>query len=482
MKYLNLLSVLIILLIFSASCNNIRNPLEEEKSSTFLFLYTNDEHGHIYETDGWYKASALIEMWEKEEKNCPDCKIFKLSGGDSYTGAAISSFFDGEPAAEIIGITGYKFSAVGNHEFDFGTLPFEKNRTLSGMEYLSGNIISTDLKNAFEPSVIYESNEGKVSFIGSTTEELKQISFASFLKNVRVVKPSGPVGRELEKNRNLSDFQIVMAHESANTSKEWILELPLKPLIVFNGHEHIEIIKNYNDVLFVQTSGYLNSYARIEVVKKGKSVFITKAEIIPLKNKADFSSSNSLKTKKIIDLYLEKLEKKAGQKLITSQKPFEFESFQKLYACSLLSAYPDCDAAMSNPGAFRDNISEGPVKKSDIISMLPFQNRIVISTIKGSDLIYNLNLSQESYCGVSKNNNNWFLKNTAIKKDQKYKAVIHEYIYSGGDYYKFIVDDAENDITSKDWREPLEIYLAESSLKGMNLEQAYNDIMTRFNR
>ncbi|HQN72951.1 MAG TPA: hypothetical protein PLB16_06020, partial [bacterium] len=69
-----------------------------------------------------------------------------------------------------------------------------------------------------------------------------------------------------------------------------------------------------------------------------------------------------------------------------------------------------------------------------------------------------------------------------VQKERKYTAVIHEYIYSGGDYYKFILDDSNNEITSRDWREPLEKYLAEASSKGMKLEEAYTDLMVRFNR
>jgi 5'-nucleotidase / UDP-sugar diphosphatase len=469
--------------LFLISCIEIKTPFEEEKSITFLFLYTNDEHGHIYETGGWYKGSVLYEMWDEEEKNCKGCTVFRLSGGDSFTGTAVSSFFNGEPVAKIMGMLRYKFSAVGNHEFDFGTLPFEKNRAESGMEYLSSNIVSTDLKTPFRPSLIYvDDRDGKVSFVGATTREIKQISFASYLKNFMVVKPGSTVGRELKKNKPFSDFQVVVTHEPAIESKEWVKDLEIKPLIVFGGHDHVEVMKNYDDVLFVQTEGHLKSYARVEVQKKGKSVKVTKADIVALKKEADFSSVGSKKIKDIIDSYLEKLNRLAGQKLIISENDFEFESFQKLYACCLLNSYPGFDAAMSNPGAFRDVINQGVIKKSDIISMLPFQNRVVLSAIKGEDLIYNLNLSQESYCGVTKQGGDWFVKGELIKKDETYKAVIHEYIYSGGDYYRFILEDAKNEITSKDWREPLERYLAESSSKGLKLEEAFRNLMGQFAR
>lgn len=481
MKY-TLFFLIVLPIFFSTGCDKVQTVLNNEPPVTYLFLYTNDEHGHIYEKDGWYKGAELNEMWEDEEKACKGCVVFRISGGDSYTGSSISSLFDGESTAKIMGMIGYQVSAVGNHEFDFGIQAFESNRKASGIEYLSSNIIFSDLKKAFMSSTPFDSDGGKIVFTGSTTEELKQISFASYLKDVSVVKPEGPVGRELAKNSNNAAVQIVISHESIDSAVKWVTALKDKPLIVFTGHDHADAVKNHNDILFVQTSGMLKSYARIEVQKRNGSVFVTKADIVPLNKKGQFNSKTSLNIRKITDDYLEKLEKKAGQPLIKASAPFQFESFQKLYACSLLAAFPDYEVSMSNPGAFRDSIGQGVVKKSDIISMLPFQNRIVLSSIKGKDLIYNLELSGESYCGVKKNNGGWTLNGLSIEPDRKYKTVIHEYIYSGGDYYKFIVDDAENQITSRCWRDPLEKYLAQSSGDGMVLEDAYAGLMARYGR
>ena len=372
-------------LIFATGCDKVSTVLNNEPPVTFLFLYTNDEHGHIYEKDGWYKAAELNEMWEEEEKNCSGCVVFKVSGGDSYTGSSVSSLFDGESTAKIMEKTGYQVSAVGNHEFDFGIQAFENNRKISGIEYLSSNIIFSDLKKAFASSTSFDSKGGRVYFTGSTTEELKQIAFASYLKDVTVVKPEGPVGRELSKNSGDAGIQVVISHESIDSASKWAIALKNKPLIVFTGHDHIEAVKNYSDILFVQTAGKLDSYARIEVQKKDGSVFVTKADIIRIRKKNEFSSVTSKKIKEITDDYLEKLERKAGEPLIRASMPFEFESFQKLYACSLLAAFPEYEVSMSNPGAFRDSIGQGVVKKSDIISMLPFQNRIVLSLIKGKE-------------------------------------------------------------------------------------------------
>jgi 5'-nucleotidase / UDP-sugar diphosphatase len=478
-----ILSVFFQTLWFCTGCEKlvrISKEQKEEKEVTFLFLYTNDEHGHFYEKEGFYKAAVLYEMWHEEEENCKGCKIFRLSGGDNYTGFSGSSFFSGNSMAEIMNILGYQISAVGNHEFDFGMQPFMRNRILSKTKYLSSNIIFSDHKKTFDASVTIESLDGDVAFVGATTEDLKQVSFANYILDAKVVKPEGPVGRELKKLKETADVLTVIAHDSYESSLMWASSLDTKPLIVFTAHSHEEIIKNHNGVLFVQSGRNLNNYVRVEVVKKGDRIQITKADIIPLRKNTLLDLEKTKLIKSLTDKFLATIDKKAGMELIKTDTDFENDSFQKLYACSMLDAYPEYDVAMSNPGGFRDSLKKGVVKKSDIISILPFNNRIVLAKVSGRDLIHNLELSENSYCGVKKTDEGWIRKGERIVPDQTYRVVIHEYILGGGDYFKFMEYKSESEITSKDWRVPIEKYLFESSKKGLDIHQALDSLKAKY--
>ncbi|HDT11944.1 MAG TPA: hypothetical protein ENN58_04320 [bacterium] len=209
---------------------------------------------------------------------------------------------------------------------------------------------------------------------------------------------------------------------------------------------------------------------------------MTKADVIPLKKEADFKLEGSKQIKSLTDKYLAIVEKKAGLKLIEAEEDFDFVLFQKLYVCSLLDSCPGCDVAMSNPGGFRDSIRKGSVKKSDIISMLPFNNRIVLTEINGKNLIHNLKLAEESYCGVQKTEEGWFKNGKKIDPGKSYRVVVHEYIFGGGDYFKFVDDKSESEITSRDWRAPIEKYLYKSSKQGKNIMQACQSLLEKYDR
>lgn len=470
-------------LLLIPACGNIPNIMDTRPPQKYLILYTNDEHGHIWEKkDNWYKSVAIYEMWKDEAAKCPECIIIKLSGGDQYTGSAISSIFKGESTAEVFHELGYDASAIGNHEFDYGIMPFEKNKKVSGLKYISSNIIGSDMKYPFPPSVILDRGGSKIGVIGVTTEELKQVAFSVYLTNIRVVKAFGAITRELKNLKGRTEVNIALGHMGFESALEWTSALPAaeRPVVVFNGHSHDEYIKKVDNTVFIQAKKYLEKYAKVELVRKNGRFEVLNAEIVSVKKTLALKDDESKKIKAVVDRYIDKMERIAGREIIEAIDDFKLSDFQKFYACSVLEEYPGADTAMSNPGAFRDEIRKGPVKMNDIISMLPFENRIVISELKGKDLIYNLNLSENAYCGVERKDDKWMRKGVAIEPEKYYKAVIHEFIYNGGDYYKFIGPEFKNSITAKLWRAPLVHYLDARAEKGKTIEEAYDELLNKY--
>ncbi len=479
------LIALIFLLLSCEKIDRIISPENYEPVKKFLFLYTNDEHGHMWEKEDTYKAVALYEMWEDEVNACPDCIVYRVSGGDNYTGSAISSIFKGESMADVMKFLHYDVSAVGNHEFDFGSAAFFSNRKTSGVKYISTNLLSVNLKPVFPGSVTIERNDTKMGFIGVTTEELKQISYSEFFRKVNVVQSVNSVEREIRKIQDDVDAYVVIAHQSFENSKRWFMPLDekhsKKPLVVFNAHTHESYKKDVDGTMFIQAGKYLNSYARV-IVKKEKGEYkIEKADIIPVKKEIKLSSPESQYIKKFIDKYVIMTSKIAGKKIGNAGRDFTTDEFGKILTCSWIERYPDADLALNNPGAYRDKIVKGSVRKSDIISMLPFENRIVLSEIDGKTLMFNLNLSENSYVGVYKKDNKWFLKNgKEILPDKKYKAVINEFMYNSGDGYRFVGEGITNKMTLTGWREPLYSLLSEKTNKGESLEDVLKDCIKKY--
>jgi len=102
---------------------------------TVTVLITGAENGYLLPVtdDGKARGGAaeILGRWVANEGHCagpisdrgdaacPEGSTIVLSTGDNANGQAISSFFKGEPTAELMRHMGYAASALGNRELDW---------------------------------------------------------------------------------------------------------------------------------------------------------------------------------------------------------------------------------------------------------------------------------------------------------------------------------------------------------------------------
>ena len=87
------------------------------KETQLVILSTNDMHAHI---DDYAKVAAFVSQ---EQKAHPG-RVVVLSGGDLFSGNPVVDHCDrpgkGYPIIDLMNRVGYRASAIGNHEFDYG--------------------------------------------------------------------------------------------------------------------------------------------------------------------------------------------------------------------------------------------------------------------------------------------------------------------------------------------------------------------------
>ena len=82
-----------------------------QKYIDFKILYTNDNHGWIDSSQNYGGAADMYTHWKKNDHYKPKKdKFLVLSGGDLYTGPALSSWFHGNSTLEVL--NAMKFDAV----------------------------------------------------------------------------------------------------------------------------------------------------------------------------------------------------------------------------------------------------------------------------------------------------------------------------------------------------------------------------------
>jgi 5'-nucleotidase/UDP-sugar diphosphatase len=157
------------------------DPTNAGGQENLTILYTNDEHGWMEGENSGGGAANLIGLWRQQEGYSTQKNFLILSGGDNWTGPAVSTWFQGQSMVEVMNSMGYASSTIGNHEFDFGLQNLVQRLREAQFPYLSANILSKkdgkvpeDL--GIQPYALLTAGAVKVGVIGLTTRQTPDIT------------------------------------------------------------------------------------------------------------------------------------------------------------------------------------------------------------------------------------------------------------------------------------------------------------------
>ena len=106
-----------------------------------------------------------------------------------------------------------------------------------------------------------------------------------------------------------------------------------------------------------------------------------------------------------------------------------------------LESFPHADVALSNAGGIRADIKAGEVTVGDIMTVLPFNNRIIELELTGEELgsILDDKKDKPIVAGLTKFAGKWVITKTGEQLDleQRYCVLINSFMYAGGDGYNF---------------------------------------------
>jgi 2',3'-cyclic-nucleotide 2'-phosphodiesterase (5'-nucleotidase family) len=210
---------------------------------SLVILYTNDEHGWMEGTEKGGGAANMMGLWREQEGYSEDGPYLILSGGDMWTGPAVSSWFDGESMADVMNVMGYDAAAIGNHEFDWGIEGLRDRAAQSEFPFLSANI---RIQETGEPAgfaipfAVQEVNGIPVGLIGLTTtsaprttmpDHVAGLEFFAYREALEEVVPQVRAGG--------AELLVVIGHICSD-EMEWLVPTAaeLGIAVIGGGHCH----------------------------------------------------------------------------------------------------------------------------------------------------------------------------------------------------------------------------------------------------
>lgn len=438
-------------------------PVERE----LTVLYTNDEHGWMEGMGEDNGAANLMQLWRDREGYEPTAEHFiLLSGGDNWTGPAISTWNQGESMVELMNTMGYEASAVGNHEFDFGLDAIRQRSAEADYAYLSANTawrdsgrLPSDLGLAAYK--IVETAGLKLAVIGLTTRQTStstnpatvgELEFRDYEASLRALMP--------EVASHSADLTFVISHVCLDELEPLIAQTADLGIDLFGaGHCNELVAKRIGETVLLGGGFHFSSYARAQFRVTADGSWL--AEYSTHENSG---ASAEPEIQAVVQRWLDRSSAALSEVLAyvdggVARGPL----LDQLVVDSWLHADPTADIAITNAGGIRAALPGGEVTLGDTVAILPFDNTIVAVQMSGEEIAAVLaEGARPRIAGLQRVNDEWLLSQTSspLQAQEQYRVLVNSFMYAGGDGYERLAQsDPEGYDTGTQYGEPFRQWL-----------------------
>lgn len=464
----------LLITLFLAACQQHELALDSSVGIRELtVLYSNDEHGWMEGREASTGAANLLGLWRQKEGYREDGPFLLLSGGDHWTGPAISTWFEGEGMVEVMNAMGYDATAIGNHEFDFGLDNLEQRIAQADYPYLAANIQWT--ANEAPPrdlgilaSSVITVNGLRVAVIGLST-----INTPSTTNPVNVAELTfldyEPVLRKTAQQLRASDVQLtfVVAHVCMSALRplaDAVADLNIS--LMGGGHCNELVAEKVGDTILLESNGHFRTYARAHFKYDVNTDRLLTSNFSVEGN--EYGISDPV-VEQIISKWQAATESELSVVLGFNARELQAtdDRLQRVVVESWLQMDSGADIAINNRLALRSPLPRGELTLADVVGLLPFENTIVAVELNGTEVLEVIAAGQNPFiAGLIRTENDWLLRKTGRLLDsaETYRVLVNSFMYEGGAGYGSIAefDDAGFD-TEIHYRQPLVEWLSTQS-------------------
>ena len=380
----------------------------------FIDFYTiNDLHGKFKDTDSNIGVDELTTYLKNTSKT-DDYTVF-LSSGDMWQGSSESNLTKGFIITEWLNELDFVSLTLGNHEYDWGEEYIELNEDFAEFPFLAINIYdrSTGQRVDYcQPSVVIERNGIQIGIIGAmgdcyssiSSDKTEDIYFKVGSELTALVKA------ESQRLRSLGvDFIVYSLHDGYGQNKSSVTHVTKSQIssyydtelsngyvdLVFEGHTHQSyvLIDEYG-VYHLQGGGDNKGITHVEIAINS----VTYTTIVTDAAYVKTNSYSYLQGDSLVDELLEKYKDEIakGDEVLGNISQNKYSStitkkVAELYYQKGLELWGDQYSIVLGGGYLKTRspyeLTSGTVKYSDLQTILPFDNQIVLCAIKGSDLL-----------------------------------------------------------------------------------------------
>lgn len=392
----------------------------------FDFYTINDLHGKLDDADSHPGVDELT-TYLKNAQTTDQNAIF-LSAGDMWQGSSESNMTNGKIMTEWMNAVGFAGMTLGNHEFDWGTDAIKENHAIAEFPILAINVYDRETDKRVDycsPSTIVEGDGLQIGIIGAigdcyssiAVDKCRDVYFKTGSDLTDLVKA------ESDRLRQKGvDYIVYVIHDGyEKTISGSITSVDDSDLsyyydtdlsdgyvdLVFEGHTHQGYrLKDEHGVYHLQNRGdNKGGISHVEIAINS----VTGSSSVRLAELVSTGKYKNLDDDPVVDQLLEKYDEQISyaKKIMGYNSSYRsgdtlHQIVADLYYEAGIKKWGDSYNIVLGGGFIQVrspyNLESGDVTYGTLYSLFPFDNELMLCSIKGRDLWNKFfNTSNESY-------------------------------------------------------------------------------------
>jgi 5'-nucleotidase/UDP-sugar diphosphatase len=371
---------------------------------TLVLLHTNDHHGAVLPIGGKGGLAERAAFIESVRADYPD--VLLLDAGDINTGPALSNMFDAEPDFTAYNLMKYDAATFGNHEFDKSYDVLKKQLALAEFPFVSSNIKEGSRFLGEGQYLIKRFGGYTVGIFGITTLRTKVTASPdkslTFLPEIEAAQAAVAA---LQKKKvdiiigltHIGDVQEYADHVTSPMLAEAVPGID----IIIDGHSHsfFEEPKQVGGTWIVTANEWGKYVGKAVITIEAGTMTGFDWTPVPIDGTRGLDPDAAVVT--MLEPFVTRANESLKEVVGQAAETFVFGNRLTRYGeTSIGNMVTDAnlwyfehvynqklDFAFHNGGGLRAELPAGPITQERVLTVMPFENYLVIASLKGSDIL-----------------------------------------------------------------------------------------------
>jgi 5'-nucleotidase len=335
--------------------------------------------------------ARVLTLKKEIEKQSPHT-LFLLSG-DTISPSVESITYKGAQMIDAWNTAGLDYSTFGNHEFDFGPEVLRQRMKESKFKWIAANVIDKKTGKPFgdAPAYVVREFDGvKVGIFGLTLEETQVTSKPG--PDVEFLNPC-ETARKMVSEIHARGVKTVVALTHLSMSEDKEVARCADVDVIIGGHEHTLLESSSGGAPIFKMTADARELGQIDlnISKNTGAVESIDWKVIPVTDQTKDDPQFAALNRKYGAL-LKELSLVVGRTAVDLDARSAVNRTQETnigdFITDAFRAATNADIGLMNGGSIRADeiIRVGTLTKRDVLSMLPFKNKVVKVELSGATL------------------------------------------------------------------------------------------------